>query len=297
MQIGINFPTSQIGSDPGAIRDFAQAAEGADFGYLSTFEHVTGAHKDRFDGVEVPGFGRAPYFHDVEFHEPLTLLAHLAALTDRLQLCTGVLVLPQRQTALVAKQAAEVDLLSGGRLRLGIGVGWNHTEFEALGEDFRTRGRRVEEQIEVLRLLWQEPLVTFSGRWHTLDRVGINPLPGRRIPLWVGGGSSDSVLRRVVRFSDGWIPNLSGGDPREIVDRLHGYLSQEGRDPENFPMESGLSTNLDPKELVMRAANLQSLGVTHLRLSLSVDGGGIGQALEASIKIKGLLESELSGKV
>ncbi len=296
MQIGINFPTSLIGSDPLAIRDFAQTAEGAGFDYLSAFEHVTGAHQDRFEGVEIPGFGRAPYDHEVAFHEPLTLFAYMAALTERMEFSTGILILPQRQTVLVAKQAAEVDLLSGGRLRLGVGIGWNHTEFEALGEDFHNRGRRVEEQIKVLRLLWQEPLVTYAGRWHTLDRVGINPLPGRQIPIWIGGGTSDVVLRRVARIADGWMPNLFGGNAEEIIGRTRGLLAEEGRSSESLSIQSGLGAIQDEGEWLQRAAFLLSLGVSHLQLSFSREGVSPSQALQAAIKAKGLLESELADK-
>lgn len=294
MEIGINFPTSQIGSDPVAIRDFAQASEGAGFDYLSAFEHITGAHRDRFEGIDVPGFGRAPYDHDVAFHEPLTLFAYLAALTKRMQLATGILILPQRQTALVAKQAAEVDLLSGGRFRLGVGIGWNHTEFEALGEDFHNRGRRVEEQIEVLRLLWQEPLVTFSGKWHTLDRVGINPLPGRQIPIWIGGGTSDAVLRRVARLADGWLPNLFGGNADQIIARTQGFLAEAGRPRDALSIQSSLGPIQDEKEWLQRASHLQSLGVTHLQLSLPRDAVSPSQGLKTAIKAKNLLAAELA---
>jgi probable F420-dependent oxidoreductase len=144
-----------------------------------------------------------PYLYDDQFHEPFVLFSYLAGLTTRLQFATGILILPQRQTALVAKEAAELDLISGGRFRLGVGIGWNFTEYEALNEDFHTRGRRQEEQIVIIRKLWTEPLVSFEGRWHKLDRVAISPRPQRPIPIWIGSGTSDQLIRRVARLADG----------------------------------------------------------------------------------------------
>src|SRR5262245_54134555 len=239
MKLGINFPQNDIGSDPRAIRDFAQALEEAGFDYLSTFEHVSGAHPDRFVGIDT-GFPAPPYVYHDEFHEPFTLFAYLAGLTRRLELVTSVLVLPQRQTVLVAKQAAEVELLSGGRLRLGVGVGWNYAEYESLNEDFQSRGRRVEEQIELLRRLWAEPLVTFKGRWHNLDRVGIAPRPTRQIPIWLGGGSSDRLLRRVARLADGWMPMLRLADAPEVLARLRDFMAEAGRDPTSLALQATL---------------------------------------------------------
>ena len=230
MKFGVTFPQTRIGTDPIAIRDFAQVAEGAGFDFMVAFDHVTGAHPDRFIDRDV-GFPSPPYLYDNQIHEPLTLFAYLAAVTQRIELMTSILILPQRQTALVAKQAAEVDLLSGQRLRLGVGVGWNFTEYEALGEDFQTRGARQEEQITVLRKLWAEDLVTFHGRFHDFDQIGIAPRPKGQIPIWIGGGFREPLLKRVARFADGWIPLLLGGqDPAPVIDRLRYHLEQEGRD-------------------------------------------------------------------
>ena len=191
MRTGVVFPQTEIGSDPVLVRDFAQAAEGLGYAHLLVFDHVLGA------GLEHrPGWSGA-YAADDPFHEPFVLFGYLAGLTQRIELVTGVLVLPQRQTALVAKQAAEVDVLSQGRLRLGVGVGWNDVEYEALGEDFHDRGRRIEEQVSLLRALWTEPVVDFAGRWHRVPEAGINPLPVQRpIPVWFGG-QAEPVLRRV----------------------------------------------------------------------------------------------------
>ncbi|GCE23978.1 hypothetical protein KDK_77780 [Dictyobacter kobayashii] len=198
MQIGVTFPQTEIGADPQVIRDYAQAVEGMGYQHVLIYDHVLGA-----DPTHRPGW--TGYTHTEMFHEPFVLFGYLAALTQ-LELVTGVIILPQRQTALVAKQAAEVDVLSGGKFRLGIGVGWNPVEYEALGTDFSTRGRVVEEQIELLRQLWSKEVVTFKGRYHTVTEAGLSPLPVHRsIPVWIGG-SSDSALRRAARIADGWFP-------------------------------------------------------------------------------------------
>lgn len=265
MKFGVTFPQTEIGTDPSHIRDFAQAAEGAGFDYLVTYDHILGAHPDRFTGKNV-GFPSPPYLYRDQFHEPFTLFSFLAAATKRIELTTGIVILPQRETALVAKQAAEVDLLSGQRLRLGVGVGWNFTEYEALNEDFHTRGARQEEQIGVLRKLWTEELVTFQGRWHKLDRVGINPRPARPIPIWIGCGFQEPLLRRVARFADGWMPLLMPGqDARPIFDRLRYHLGQEGRDIASFGLQANVSTGRGGEaDWVNEAKHLRSLGVTHL---------------------------------
>src|SRR5438132_9407203 len=171
MQRGVVLPQIEIGNDPHAIKDYVHAAEALGYDYLLVYDHVLGAHPSREPKLT------GPYTHEHPFHEPFVLFGFLAGVTRRLQLTTGILILPQRQTALVAKQAAEIDVLSGGRLRLGIGLGWNHVEYEALSEDFKTRGRRVEEQVEVLRKLWTEPLVTYHGADHVIDNAGLNPMP------------------------------------------------------------------------------------------------------------------------
>ena len=188
MRIGVVFPQLEIGNDPALIRDYAQAAESLGYDHILVYDHVLGANRETHDWL------RGPYRHPDAFHEPFVLFGYLAGLTEKIELVTGILILPQRQTALVAKQAAEVDVLSGGRLRLGIGIGWNSVEYEALGEDFSNRGRRSEEQIEVMRGLWTNDLVTLNGRWHTITDAGINPLPVQRpIPVWFGG-YDDRVL-------------------------------------------------------------------------------------------------------
>jgi probable F420-dependent oxidoreductase len=294
MKFGVTFPQTEIGTDPVAIRDFAQAAEGAGFDYLVTYDHILGAHPDRFVGKDV-GFPSPPYLYHNQFHEPFTLFAFLAGVTKRIELTTGIVILPQRQTALVAKQAAEVDLLSGQRLRLGVGIGWNFTEYEALNEDFHTRGARQEEQITVLRKLWTEELVTFRGRWHSLDRVGINPRPARPIPIWIGGGFKEPLLRRVARFADGWMPLLAPGqDPAPIVDRLRYHLGQEGRDIASFGLQANVRTEVAREtDLLNEVNHLRSVGVTHLGMGAIVRDCAPMAALSRAIAAKDLIKSAI----
>ena len=296
MKFGVTFPQTEIGTDPAAIRDFAQAAEGAGFDYLVTYDHVLGAHLDRFAGRDV-GFPSPPYLYYNQFHEPFTLFAFLAGVTKRIELTTGIVILPQRQTALVAKQAAEVDLLSGQRLRLGVGVGWNFTEYEALSEDFQTRGARQEEQIAVIRKLWTEELVTFEGRWHKLDRVGINPRPPRPIPIWIGGGFKEPLLRRVARFADGWMPLLAPGqDARGIVDRLRHHLREEGRDVASFGLQANVRTEQGREtDWLNGAKHLQSVGVTHLGMGAIARDCAPMAALNRAIRAKDLIKAALDG--
>ena len=239
MRIGTVFSQADSGTDPDAIRTWATVAEGAGFSHLMAYDHVLGSDPALYpDGVG--NFPAPPYTHEHVFHEIFVLFSHLAAVTTSLELVTSVLVLPQRQTALVAKQAATLDLLSGGRLRLAVGVGWNWAEYQGLGADFASREDRLEEQLAVMRRLWTEPLVSFDGRFHHLDRVGLNPRPARALPIWIGSGASPRVLRRVVRCADGWMPLLIPGlDPVPLPDavaRLRQLAEEEGRDPASLPI-------------------------------------------------------------
>lgn len=261
MHIGVVFPQVEIGADPGAIRDYAQAVEAMGYTHILTFDHVLGANPDR------PGGWKGPYTYRHAFHEPFVLFGFLAAATRRVELVTGILILPQRQTALVAKQAAAVDVLSAGRLRLGVGVGWNAVEFEALGERFTNRGARIEEQIELLRALWARDLVTMEGQWHRVTDAGLNPLPPRpTIPIWMGG-ESEPVVRRAARLADGWMPHFRPGpEAQAIVDRLHGLIREAGRDPATFGIEGRMTLAQVPPE--QRPAELTAWqkmrGITHL---------------------------------
>jgi probable F420-dependent oxidoreductase len=261
MEIGVVFPQIEIGTDPHAIRDYAQAVEAMGYTHILVFDHVLGANPDR------PGGWRGPYTYRHVFHEPFVLFGFLAAVTRRVELVTGILILPQRQTALVAKQAAAVDVLSGGRLRLGVGVGWNPIEFQALGHDFGSRGKQIEEQIDVLRALWTNELVQVHGRWHQIADAGINPLPVQRpIPIWMGG-ESEPVLRRAARVADGWLPHFRPGpDAQAIVDRLHGLITEAGRDPAHFGIEGRITlAQLAPDHWSRELAAWQGMrGITHL---------------------------------
>ncbi len=261
MRYGVVFPQNEIGNDPAAIRDFAQAVEELGFDYLLAYDHVLGADPDRAGWRGQ----RRPYTYAEAFHEPLTLFSYLAGCTRTLELVTGVLVLPQRQAPLVAKQAAQVALLSGGRLRLGVGVGWNDAEYQGMGVDFSTRGRRIEAQIALLRRLWTEPLVTLDDGVHQLDRVGINPLPPHPIPIWMGGGAAP-VVRRMARLADGWFMHDAAPEAlAEQITRVRGQLRAEGRDPAAFGIDIRLNLRRVPEaDWPDWAAKRRALGATHL---------------------------------
>ena len=269
MQLGVVFPQTEIGADPAAVRDYAQAAEALGYRHLLVYDHLLGTNAG-----SRPGW-RGAYRHTDMFHEPFVLFGYLAGLTEKIEFVTGVLILGQRQTALVAKQAAEVDVLAGGRLRLGIGIGWNAVEYEALGEDFHNRGLRSEEQIEVLRALWTQELVTFDGRWHKITDAGLNPMPVQRpIPIWFGG-MDDRVLRRTARMGDGWFPQFRPDDSgRAMLRQLHAYAREQGRDPADIGIEGRITIGRgSPEEWTGEAARWKSLGATHL--SVNTMGGGL----------------------
>lgn len=235
MQIGVVFPQTEFGNDPGAIRAYAQTVEALGYTHVLAYDHVLGANPER------PGGWHGPYTFRHPFHEPFVLFSFMAAVTTQLHFVTGVLILPQRQTALVAKQAATLDVLSGGRLRLGVGIGWNPVEYEALGENFHTRGRRCEAQIQLLRRLWTEPLVTVHDEWHHISDAGINPLPVQRpIPIWLGG-HADAVLDRIARLADGWLPNYrTAQEAANALTRLDVYLARYGRARQELGIEPRL---------------------------------------------------------
>jgi probable F420-dependent oxidoreductase len=270
MRIGAVFPQTEIGSDPADVRRWATTVEDLGFDHILAYDHVLGAGTDTRPGWQ-------GYTSESLFHEIFVLYGYLAALTSRVELVTGVLILPQRQTALVAKQAAEVDVLSGGRLRLGIGVGWNPVEYDGLGLSFNDRGARSEEQIALLRELWAAPLVTFEGRWERVDNAGIKPRPAAgRIPVWLGGGS-DRTLRRVARIGDGWLPQSDPATGAEMVERLHGYAREAGRDPAGIGLEPRLNlTTVPPGERAGYVAAWQRLGANHL--TIATMGAGLATA-------------------
>ena len=262
MQLGVVFPQTEIGSDPGAVRDYAQAAEALGYEHLLVFDHVLGA-----DASKRAEWNR-PYRHTDAFHEPFVLFGYLAAITEKLQMTTGILILPQRQTALVAKQAAAVDVLTGGRLRLGIGVGWNDVEYEALGESFRNRGRRCEEQIELMRALWTNEVISFDGRYHRVTHAGINPLPVQRpIPVWFGGGA-DRVVERIGRLGDGWFPQFQpDGEGQERIGQMREAAQSAGRDPASIGIEARLNFADGPDAWNRTAEAWAEAGATHISIN------------------------------
>lgn len=267
MKIGAIFPQTEFGNDPAAIKAYAQTIEALGFTHVLAYDHVLGANPDR------PGGWKGPYTYQTPFHEPFVLFSFMAAVTERLEFITGIIILPQRQTALVAKQAATLDVLSGGRLRLGVATGWNEVEYEALGEDFHTRGRRLEEQITLLRRLWTEPLVTFNGEWDTIPDAGINPLPVQRpIPLWLGG-YADVVLRRVARMGDGWLPQGSPTQAQPSLDLLDRYLAEEGRSRADVGIEARMGYGSgNPDEWRTLLDEWRAAGVTHLSFNTMGNG-------------------------
>jgi len=277
-QIGAFFPTRDMPADRIAIRDWAQAAEAIGFDFVEVSDHVLGA-----DRKALPSF-EGPYDVDDSFHETFVTMAYIAAVTERVGLASGVLILPQRQTALVAKQAAQLDVVSGGRLRLGIGVGWNPVEYEALGQDWHVRGRRQAEQIELMNQLWTQRTVTFDGKFDRVHHAGVNPLPIQRpIPIWFGGGV-DAVLRRAAKYGQGWIPL---GRPDEQIEdqlaRLRGYLEDEARDPGTFGIEAWVRSGIGGPDAWRTAAERwAALGATHVTFYTSGQGiGAVEQQIEA----------------
>jgi probable F420-dependent oxidoreductase len=231
--IGVIYPQTEFGNDPAAIKDFAQSAEELGFSHILAYEHVLGANPSRPEGW------KGPYTYRSAFQEIFVLFGYMAACTTHIRFTTGIIILPQRQTALVAKQAATLDVLSGGRLRLGVGLGWNPVEYSALGQDFHTRGRRIEEQVMLMRQLWTQPLVKFEGKWHNIPDAGINPLPVQRpIPIWFGA-RANPALSRAARLADGWISNhRNATDAMESIDLIFHHLEENGREHSNFGIEA-----------------------------------------------------------
>jgi probable F420-dependent oxidoreductase len=258
VKIGAVFPQLEIGADPTTVRDWTTTVEEAGYNHVLAYDHVLGA-----DPANRPGW--TGYTDKSLFHEVFVLFGYMAAITTTLELVTGVLVLPQRQTALVAKQAAEVDVLSGGRLRLGVGIGWNQVEYQALGVPFKQRGALLEEQVDVLRALWADPVVSYDGKYHEIVEAGLNPLPGRRIPIWFGGGA-DAVLRRTGRIGDGWMPQSAPDEQaREQIATIRRAAEDAGRDPESIGIEARLSLGAVPEQDWRAYADAwRELGATHL---------------------------------
>ncbi len=262
MQFGVVFPHNEIGNDPKDIKAFAQGAESLGASHLLIYDHVLGADPER------PGGWRGVYNKDTAFHEPMTTLAYLAGVTDTIELVTNILILPQRQTVLVAKQAAQIALLSGDRLRLGVGTGWNKIEYQGLGVPFAARGKRQREQVELMRALWSEDSLSFDGEFHRVDAASINPRPNKTVPVWFGG-SAPVVLKRAAELGDGWMP-LEGPNERmqAAVAQLKQYRQDAGRSWDDFGIQAQVQWVRGNPEKWLRARDTWTeLGASHLAIA------------------------------
>ena len=285
MRIGVVFPQTELGGDAGAVRAYGRRVEELGYTHILAYDHVVGADPEVHTGWA------GPYDVRTTFHEPLVMFGYLAAITTTLELVTGVIILPQRQTALVAKQAAEVDLLSDGRLRLGIGIGWNAVEYEALGENFGNRGKRSEEQIAVLRRLWTEPSVTLDGRYHRLTGAGLAPLPVQRpVPVWIGS-ASDAGYRRAGRLADGWFPMMAPGPGLDHARAVLSAASEEaGRDPSTIGMEGRVAWRGDDDAALQEIGAWARAGASHL--SINTMGAGLA-TVDAHLEVLSRLSAAL----
>jgi probable F420-dependent oxidoreductase len=267
MRIGVVFPQTEIGADPAGVKTYAQTVQQLGYEHLMAYDHVLGA-----DPSNRPGW--TGYAASDLFHEPMVLFGYLAAVAPGLELVTGVIILPQRQTVLAAKQAAEVDVLTHGNFRFGIGIGWNPVEYEGLGMNFKNRGRRFEEQIDLLRRLLTEPVLSFDGRDHKITDAGLNPLPVQRpIPLWIGA-SAEAAIKRAAELAEGYFPQrpLEGGWPATI-ERVRQWRAEAGKDPETFGIDARVNlASGTPDEWHRAAAEWRALGATHLSVN-TMNGG------------------------
>ncbi|HEX4891253.1 MAG TPA: LLM class F420-dependent oxidoreductase [Alphaproteobacteria bacterium] len=304
MRVGLLFPTLDIGSDFGGIRDYIETIEGLGYSHLLVPDHVMGA------GLATRPDWNGPYNYNNPFHEPFTLFGFIAGVTKKLEMASGVLILPQRQTVLVAKQAAQIDVMSKGRLRLGVGIGWNTVEYDCLGKNFHDRGKRMEEQINLLRALWGNELVTFKGQYEQVVDAGINPLPLKRnIPLWVGA-EARPALQRAARLADGWFPMFAPGEKGAVkIDRMKTYLKEANRGVADHGPQFGMepfvhagrgfssnvpapekdaqfrSSNPGPQEWAKEAEWWRAHGATHISLNaMNADAQGAKAHIEIAAK-------------
>jgi len=271
MQIGVVFPQTEIGTDPGVVKEYIKAAESLGFSHMVAFDHVLGADTQFHTSL------RGLYTLEDRFYEPFAFFSYAAAITKRMEFVTGILILPQRQTALVAKQAATLDVLSDGRFRMGIGTGWNFVEYQALGEDFHNRGRRSEEQIALMRALWTQDKVNFEGKWNRVVHAGIRPMPVQQpIPIWLGG-SAPEVLDRVGRLGDGWITTTRdtklGDEFKEKLEIIRTSAVKAGRDPSKIGLEAFIDTrDRAPEEWAAAVEKWEGYGATHVSLNSMKSG-------------------------
>lgn len=270
MKLGVTYPQNVIGGDPAIVRDFAQRAEGLGYRHLVAYDHVVGVNPEAY-----PDW-RGPYTSKDLFHDPFTLFSYIAGITREIELSPQIVILPQRQTVLVAKQAASLDVLSGGRLRLGVGIGWNPVEYIALNENFHDRGKRSEEQIALMRALWAEPHVRFEGEHHTIPDAGINPLPGRPLEVWIGGGV-EATFDRIGRIGDGWLNIYVAADRvRAALERIRESALEAGRDPDAIGLDcwTGMGGG-GPDEWRAEIVKWRELGATHVTLNTVFNRGHI----------------------
>ncbi len=262
MQLGAVLPHNEIGNDPGAIKAYLQGVEDLGMTHLLIYDHVMGADPNR------PGGFKGPYDKDIAFHEPFTFFAFAAAVTTSIELVTTVLILPQRQTVLVAKQAAEVALLSNNRLRLGVGTGWNKIEYQALNENFTNRGKRQSEQIELMRKLWSEDAFSFEGSYHTIDQASINPRPTALVPIWFGG-SAPALLQRCAQLGDGWMPLGGANDKsRALLEEIRGHRVAAGRTMDGFGVQAQAQfAGGSPERWRDHADKWREIGATHMAVA------------------------------
>jgi probable F420-dependent oxidoreductase len=256
MKIGIIYPQTELKGDPNAVRLIGLEAEKLGFDHLLTYDHVLGATHDREPKLT------GPYTEKEPFHDPFVMFSYLAGITQRIEFVAGVLILPQRQTVLVARQAADLDLLSAQRFRLGVGVGWNYVEYDAMGQNFHVRGRRAAEQIELLRLLWTQPLVDFTGKFDRVDRAALNPRPKRSIPIWIGG-FAEASLRRAAAVGDGFICVDGAVDAFEQASKLKQHLNEAARPKEGFGLHCNMLRAKSVEQVVETASRWQDIGGTH----------------------------------
>ena len=288
MRIGIVYPQTELGADVGALRAYASTVEQLGYTHILAYDHVVGA-----DPAVHTGW-RGPYDLSTTFHEPFVMFGFLAALTS-VELVTGIIILPQRQTALVAKQAAEVDILTGGRFRLGVGIGWNAVEYTALDQPFDQRGKRMSEQIGLLRSLWSESSVSFDGEFDRIEGAGLAPLPVQRpIPIWIGG-SSPAAYRRLGRLADGWFPQVPPGERLDdALAIIADAATEAGRDPSSIGMEGTVRWIADDHDKFARqVAAWRAAGATHLTVNTMNAGcNGLDEhlaAIEAAVALCGPL--------
>jgi probable F420-dependent oxidoreductase len=287
MRVGVTFPQTELGGDVGALRAYGQGVEALGFSHVLVYDHVVGADP----AVHVGWNG--PYDVDTTFHEPFVMFGYLAAAAPRLELVTGVIIVPQRQTALVAKQAAEVDLLTEGKFRLGVGIGWNAVEYEALGEDFGNRGKRSEEQIDLMRRLWTERSVTFDGRYHHVTGAGLAPLPVQRpIPVWIGSASKPG-FERAGRIADGWFPMVPPGPQLDAARTVVADAAvAAGRDPSAIGMEGRVDWRGDADQVAADLAAWADAGASHV--SVNTMGAGLKSVDEHLAALSAVTESAIS---